>query len=71
MLKFQELTTSERIRVLMMRNKGEERTGVNALAKLLKSTPQAINYNLRNSNWTLKKLTLIAKHYKVKVADLV
>ena len=62
-----ELSTSEKIRILMLRNETKTAT----IAKKLKTWPQSFNYDLRKNTWTIKKLKVIADFYKIKIVDLV
>ena len=62
-----DLSTSEKIRILMLRNK----TKTDTLAKKLKMWPQGLNYDLRKNSWNIRKLKLVADFYKIKISDLV
>lgn len=62
-----DLSTSEKIRILMLRKKTKTAT----IADKLNTWPQSFNYDLRNNAWTIRKLKTIADFFKVKVSDLV
>lgn len=57
MLKFHDLTISERIKVLQKR----KRISTTKIAKDLGITPQSLNFNLQNERWRIERIKAIAR----------
>jgi transcriptional regulator with XRE-family HTH domain len=60
------LTTSERVKILMNR-KG---VTLNHLASHLGITPQALSWTIRNNRWKIERMKVVAKCLGVKLSSL-
>jgi transcriptional regulator with XRE-family HTH domain len=63
----QDLSTSEKIRILMLRKK----MNLDEIAKLVNLTDRTVSSRLHDNKWKLESLKKLATHFKVTVKDLV
>ena len=63
---FGELTTSERVKILM----GRKKITIPHLASQLGITPQALSWTIRNNRWKTERMKVVAKCLGVKLSSL-